>query len=408
MNFVDRYVQYASKLTESPRLFHYFLGYLLLSQVVGRNATYSGATYDAGPNLWLVLIGPSSQARKSSTWKITTDLLNDVFQDRSYILPAGGSYESFLEAWTLRKDESGTACGLVVHDEFKNLNDWIGRDYNIEMKGFLTQAYDQTEVHRRVGTRTKATEYIIPHPFLNIVCATTPKWFYSSINEEKILGGFIPRFTIVCSNEQRPYIPRRPMPDLLEREALINELKRVRELKIGRMDYDEDAAKMHDKWHCHFRDKKRNAHEALVPFISRRVADVHKFAQLNCIMRGGAPVMNSADLDSAIAIIENLIEYTEDVISDRMALTPFQDDRNKVIDLIRKFSNGNGGAVHSKVLRYSRLDKKRFRDIIETLDEERTIKINREATATNKGTYYELQEEETDDAERNALTQNHN
>ena len=386
--FVEKYVDYASKLTEAPRIFHYYMAYMMLSNVVGKRAICNYSDYGAGPNLWMVFIGASSTARKSSSWKIGLDILEkanagDLHKTRIH---SDGSYEAWIEALAERVDKDGVARAMLVFDEYKRLHDWITRDYSSPLETIFTSAYDQTELTRRVGTRDKGRTFTIPHPYINIVAASTLTWFNKSVTQAQILSGFIPRFNIICSDDAGPLLPRRPTPDYTAQGELIDELQAIKNAILGEFTYTDEAGALYDKF---YRDMKRpggkvsKASDVMAPFYSRRLADVHKYAMLNCIIRHDASrKMNKDDVESAIEEqIKNVLMFTNSVIDDKMTNGPFQENRLRVYDLIKKNSGMNGGAPHSIILRSSKLDKQTFDRIIQTLDEEESILINREPCA---------------------------
>lgn len=401
-NFVDKYVDYAGELTEAPRVFHYYMAYMILSLVVGKKAICNYSDYNCGPNLWMVFIGASSTARKSSSWKIGMGILKEVFATElnQPFIHSDGSYEAWIETLDAKKDAEGVARVLMVFDEYKRLHDWITRDYSSPLETLLTSAYDQTEIARRVGTRDKAKTYLIPHPYINICAASTLTWFNKSVTHDQITSGFIPRFNLICSDEPGPLLPRRPVPNLQKKSDLVDELKSIRESFMGEYTYTSDAGATYDKFYC---DTKRGpmsrASDVMVPFYSRRLADTHKYAMLNCIMRHDASrQMNQSDVESAIEEqIKNVLMYTEAIINGKMAYGPFQENRMLVYELIKKHSANNNGAAHSKILRVSKLDKQTFDRVIQTLDEEETILVNRDKGASGRVSIsYKIKPEDDD------------
>lgn len=396
-NFVERYVDYASKLTEAPKIFHYYMGYMILSQVVGCRATCSYADYNAGPNMWMIFIGSSSIARKSSSWKIGLDILDEVFNAElgpQYRLPNDGSYEAWIEYLDAKKDpESGVAEGIMVFDEFKRLHDWLSQKYTAQLEGLLLSTYDQTPIHRRVGTRKEKKEYSIKHPYLNIVASSTMSLFNKSVTNERIESGFLPRFQIICSDDCGTLIPLRPMPDFAVRNSLIEQLKNIRATIRGQYTYSKEAVDYYNKWYAHVAtDLITKSSEHMIPFLSRRRSDVHKYAMLNCIMRNDSSrVMSLTDVEQAIEeSMKNVLMYTESVINDKLTTDKFQSDRMRVYDIIKAKQNGNGGVHHSLILKLSKMNKKNFDEIINTLAEEESIIINREKTAGRPAVFYQV------------------
>jgi hypothetical protein len=397
MNFVERYVAYARELTEAPPLFHYYMAYMLLSFSAGKKCVCNYSDYNAGPNMWMVFIGTSSIARKSSAWKIGTDLLDDLYltDTQGWQMPSDGSYESWIEFLHNRKNEAGVAQGMMVFDEFKRLHDWVSQKYASQLESLLLSTYDQTRILRRVGTRKDVVEYFIPHPYLNIAAASTISLFNQSVTPQRINSGFLPRFQIITCSDMGKLIPRRAVPLLDKKRELVDELARVRNSAGGEYLYEPAAGALYDKWYTDIaRDKLPRASEHMAPFLSRRRSDVHKYAMLNCIMRNEGRTMTVEDVTRAIdEAVKTIVSSTEEVINKQLAFTPFQENRVRVCDLIYKYGGENGGAPHSKILKLSKLDKWNFDKIIETLADEQTILVNKEGSGDRGGrpsTHYKI------------------
>ena len=374
MNFVEKYLSFAEPLTEAPRTFHYYMGYMILSMGVGRRVRYSRAgSLSMAPNLWMIFLGTSSLTKKSTTLRIGTEhVLRHVFKEMPFKYPAEGSHEAFVELMSERPE------GLMAHSEFASLMNWLRRDYNSGLMSLLTDLYDQQpDYERRVGTRDKKKSFVIKNPFVNIVSCSTLEWFNQSLEDESaIQGGFLPRFILVVDKSGKD-LPMTPPPDFLLRDKLVDELQMIQERYEEPLDltYEPAAAKMHDEWYVNFKRARINgAPSGVSSFNSRRQSDLHKFAMLNCVMRGGS-TMTVADLDGAIGIVEQLSEYVSEVISGKLAFTPYQVTRQKVMDLIEKFSAGNGGAPRKKVMQYAKIKVREFEEIISSLDAEGAISI---------------------------------
>lgn len=392
MNFVERYTEFAQPLTEASRRFHYYIGYLMLSQAVERKAWYMGAgSFPLSPCLWIIFIGPSSMTKKSTALRIGMRyILGPVFEGIHLKYPSEGSHESFVE---LLADQPK---GIIIHSEFASFMNWLNRDYNSALLPMLTDLYDLPENYvRRVGTRSKMEIFTITEPFINIATCTTMDWMSENLNESKVIGGFLPRFCMILDPGENAPIPETPDPDEKLKSELIFELQDIRARDLGRMKYSEGARAVHNDWYMEVTQKlKRSVDEKVVPFISRRQSDVHKFAMLNAIMNQ-RDEMNTDDLDRAIGEIEQIMEFSTDIVTNKLTLSIFEKKRNKVLDVIKHLNKSGGEANHWKVLRAARLPLREFKDIIEGLAMEQTISVKKEKLLSGKeAVVYSLQEEE--------------
>lgn len=415
MNFIEKYEKFANPLTEASRVFHNYMAYMILSQAIGRKVFYRGAgSFPLSPCLWVIIIGPSSRTKKTTTIRIATEyILKNAFgPDHEFVYPAEGSHESFIELLTMRPQ------GMVLHTEFANFMNWLSRDYNAALMPVLTHIYDQpAEYTRRVGTRDKAKTYTISRPYVNILACTTIEWLNDKLDEYKLKGGFFPRFILIPDAEHSKLIPETPEPDeklqselCMEAQDLINlpgEYQAV---------YTEDARKKYLDWYPKAKKIVWESSTLTQPFQDRRMSDVHKFAMIHACMRKefrpppenrpldpGQLLMTEEDLERAIGIIEQFFEYNQQIINEDIALTYYEKERHKVLDVIKRLSSSNGnqkhGVPHWMLVKYSKIERRKLRDVIENLLDEKTIHQIDAGTGANgkKKIFYKLKKSEDDD-----------
>lgn len=388
-NVIEKYMQMAEPLTEAPRLFHFYLGHLVVSMALGQRVRYVGAgSFPLYPNLWLALIGPSSLTKKSTTLRIATEHTLRRYFEGAFLCASEGSQESMMEY--LEKNP----LSLIAHDEFANLVSWLTREYNLGLMGVLTNLYDcPPEYRRRVGTRDKAREFIIKNPHLSIATCSTIAWFNKHIKEDFFTGGFLPRFIIVIEPAGDKDLPITPPLDETLCQDIVMDLQAMaaRYSSQTTMAYDAPAAKIYCEFYMDAKKRMRSldSSAAAPSFYARRISDLHKFAMIHCAMRH-AGTMNTEDLDYAIGITEQSFEYIDTLLSDKLATTPFQGERQKVLEIIEKLSGGNGGAPRWLVLKKARMRVRDFDEIINGLFAEESITVIQEQKNIGKKTFYKI------------------
>lgn len=389
MNFIEEYMKYAEPQTSAPRVYHYYMAYSILSLIIGRRATYHGFGGEKGPNLWFIILGPSSVSHKSTVLRIGSRLLQYVYADNSFSYPNDGSKEGFIE--TL----SAQSSGIIHADEFLSFLSWIDRDYNSGLMSLLTNLYDQPSFYsRKIGTGDKSKTYTIQNPYINIFAMSTIEWFNQKLTEGMIRGGFLPRFILIHSNSSGKIIPITPKPDESLEKELVWFLTELKARSFGPMDYEKDAQDLFCKWYISYAESYRKTSTAnMNAFLQRRLSDCHKFAMIHSILRTDSLKINKEDLESAITITENIIKSTEAVIDNDIALDPYQIRRKKVLADIRLHQEDSPeGAQHTKIMKYSHLEKKVFISVIESLLEEEAILKEVVSTATKSSSYYRTRE----------------
>jgi len=386
MNFIEKYMNFAEPLTEAPRQFHFYMAYMLLSCAVNRKAWYAKAgSFNMSPNLWFILIGPSSITKKSTMLNIALRHVLDYTEIEFEKYPQGGSQENFLEIL------SEKPMGIITQSEFATFMDWVNRDYNTGLTSILSELFDQPKIIKRsVGTRGKRTDYKVENPFVNIATVTNIEWMNDCLKETKVTGGFIPRFNLILSNDTGKLLPETPAPNEQIRKELIWDLEKINETNYGEMNYDAQARKANHDWYIQFKTQyMKDVPPNLVACLDRRASDIHKFAMLNCAMRDGRE-MNLSDFTNAVDIITNIASFTQQVICDKIALNQYQVNKTKLTEMINKVSGRNGGCPHSVLLKMSKMKGKDMRDILEDLSEEGTIRIEQDKTGPRVKNLYHI------------------
>ena len=395
MTFIDRYLEYATPQTGAPRQYHFYAAYAILATVIGRRATYHGAGGAKGPNLWMVILGPSSMAYKSTVTNIMSGVLREFYepQAKEFLLPSSGSFESFVEVLSERSQ------GILINDEFVSVLDWMDKKYNGELTGLLTKLYDYGShtFTRRVGTRKNAQTYTITDPFINAFYCSTFEWFNQKMNEGLIMGGFIPRHILIHVDAPSTMVPITPPADLALRDSLVSTLSEINTLPLGPMDYTPQAKKAFIDWYKELVPRiSKDANSMLQPILHRRMADTHKFAMVHAAMRSSPLEMNMDDLDKATRITEDLIQMAAFIVGGKINLNPFQAARQKVLDLITRYQHLNGveGAPRHLILKYAKMKARDFDEIIQTLEQEGLIEIiPTKLTGGRPSSHYRLTEQ---------------
>ena len=189
MSFIDDYVEYAVEFTDAPVILHHRIAMSLISTVVNRKVWIVQGMKRIYPNLWTLIITPSSFFRKSYSMEIAEDLLREAAP--MLLLPKEFSHERLIEMLQERPQS------LMVFDEFKNFLELMKTTYAALSKGVITSLFGCPSVYDR---STKTKEVRIENPFLNILTASTIDWIKNSVNEDDVAGGFMPRFLIVLAS----------------------------------------------------------------------------------------------------------------------------------------------------------------------------------------------------------------
>ncbi|HEY2921730.1 MAG TPA: hypothetical protein VGK77_22310, partial [Candidatus Binatia bacterium] len=164
--------------------------------VLGRNAWLENPQ-KLFPNFYILLVGQTGRARKSTVLWLATELLRRVDQDVE-IIRGIVSTEGIFERL---KDKGTRALGYA--DELRavlSANQRRGTSDILPKMNSLYSCPDSDAITRR--DRDKSTE--VEEPFFSFVTATPLRYVERLLGNEEIAGGVLNRYLIVCGKEQAP------------------------------------------------------------------------------------------------------------------------------------------------------------------------------------------------------------
>ncbi|NCC96301.1 MAG: hypothetical protein EOM02_05605 [Synergistales bacterium] len=185
--FIRDYVDFASSLTDAPKIFHVFCGLTLLSSIVGRRAYCPGfGGRPLYPNLWTVLIAPSSSYRKTTAVNIAADFIADL---GGKTLPQEFSPEMLIQ------EISSSPKSTFIWSEFGSALARFEREYMQGIKDILADLYDCPPDYTR---KTKGGDFAVQDPYITMLGATNMDWMTDKKNiRGDMRGGFIARILFV-------------------------------------------------------------------------------------------------------------------------------------------------------------------------------------------------------------------
>ncbi len=199
--FIADYIHYAEQTTDAPRIFHLFCGLSVLSSAVGRRAWIQGfGNRPLYPNLWSVLVAPSTNYRKSTAIGIAEDLMKEI---GTPILPQDFSQEMLIQML------SSTPQSTFVWSEFGIPLGNFQKEYMSGIKDVLAHLYDCPDEYER--SLMKGT-LRVEKPYINILGGTNIKWLLDKNFKDDLRGGLMARILWVpyTSKDFELDMPGRP------------------------------------------------------------------------------------------------------------------------------------------------------------------------------------------------------
>lgn len=216
--FVERYIKWASGLTDASVQYHQSGAFMILSALLAGNIKLPTSFGNVIPNLWFMILGNTTITRKTTAMNLAMRLLYDV-DDRA-LLATDGSLEGILVGLRDRPKQPS----IFLRDEFTGLLEAIAhKDYMAGFAEQLTKLYDGEPLRRLL--RKEVID--IKDPIFIMYVGGIKSKTQMMITEELVMGGFLPRFIMITAepdlSKVRPIGP--PVPqDVESRELIKNEL----------------------------------------------------------------------------------------------------------------------------------------------------------------------------------------
>lgn len=375
--FTEAYMEYCKRQTDAPSVFHRALSYMIVSSVVNRSAHLKFGFKKLYPNLFLLIVAPSSAHRKSWSMGIATRMIRVIHRD--FVLPDVSSREAFVSE-VCDKNRTIPGCGIIKIDELKGFMDRIKtKSY---MDGFmqdLSSLYDNESMYRRKGI-DNPERFIMEDPFINMMAACSNEWFYQSIQSGDISGGFLARFIWVVYEKlvtnPSPW-PAPENPELFGR--CIAKLDRMKSF-IGEVRLSQEAKQTYEQWFMGF--TKTHQGGLWDANYHRAPAIIMKIAMLNTIMRMESeskfPV-SGPFADIASADIQGAINMIEDTLMNFGKVTIGATKSHTMAKRVVKFIVEKGGTVsRSDIMNGVRgINAKYLDDVLKTLEDSDVIHISK-------------------------------
>ena len=300
-SFLGHYMIYM-QTQETATAFDFWSGLWCISSACAR------ATYVARPrapiylNLFVVLVGESGVARKTTSVAMSTRCVrrllgaHHVGHIDSKVTP-----ERLDQLLMERTQEYGTAQICITCPE---LAVFMGTEsYVAHMPIMLTDLYDCPDTRIGGGTVSRGS-VLQEHVWVNLLSASTPTWLLKTVNPNVIEGGFTSRCYFIISNEPKRLIPwpEDPDPDLFkdlqdDLHIIANEVR-----TRGPIHVTDTAMERFRQWYA---TRERSIDPFKQSFEAREDAHVLRVAALLCI-NDGSFAIKRGHVNIAIRLISEV------------------------------------------------------------------------------------------------------
>lgn len=361
------YETYWAPTTDAPRVYHVAAALAVVATVVENRVYLPFGGDRLYPNVWTLILGPSSFFRKSTALAKARKTITRLHADdhgASPLLPDEFSREALL------KKLSEKPQGLLTYSEFSGALAAFSRDYMSGTKETLADLYDCPPTYTRI---VGANTWKINSPCISILAASQTDWFLEKLKSGDVRGGFLARFTYWPAFEKRRFIAVPPEPDAAVGARLLRGLNALRAVRGPILLGSSEQAAYADWVERHERDLHGAANIGeLSPFWSRLSITALKIAMLLQVAHDGALVISPEALTRAIELTDFLKASLRHLFAEEFAFSEPMRNRQKLLRLVRRYPKG---ISRRDLMRASNLLARDFDQIVSTLQQEERITL---------------------------------
>jgi hypothetical protein len=358
------YEDYWLPTTDAPREYNIACGLAAHAALIGSNLYLPFGGQQLRLNLWALILGPSSDFRKSTTinqGRRTIRRLYDGQTDAAPLLPDEFSREALLSRLSERPQ------GLLTYSEFSGALATFGRDYMSGTKETLADLYDGPPTYERtVGART----FTIQNACLSILAASQTEWFLEKLKAGDVRGGFLARFTFWPAFVKKYTVALPPEPDARVGSALIGGLNEIRQVK-GVVELNGEIRRRYERWVLSHEKELQGIERVadISPFWCRLSVTTLKLAAILQVSHDRERVVSRDCLDRAIGLTEYLKASLRYLFAEEFAFSKSMQERQRVLRYVRD----HAGCKRRDILRNCNLILKELWPILGSLKEEGRI-----------------------------------
>lgn len=379
--FLRDYVNLYEPLTEAHPQLHLAAALIAVSTVLGKKVYMPFGASAIHPNLFILGLGESGMARKSTTLNPVVKMLYRF--DESLIMGDVMSHEAFFKS--LRENPNKFGCW----HEFRSLIENAEKNYGKGLIAELTKLYDCPPFIKVNLLNVKKNENpIIKDPYVAVICLTTIDWF--KVSQADISGGFLGRFLPIASppGKSRSISVPPPVDEGLE-NVLFNLLSDISKLE-GRISLATDALELVKGLYAESEEefktiKNRDIYSS---FWSRLQTNLLKLSIVLSLTKSSPSFVIQADTILKANHIMSHAKESYKFMMENANLTPEMAKERKVMRIIEEA--GKAGIRHSDALKRSHETAKPFEYIIKSLIEKEEVEQHQLASKTKTATFYVL------------------
>lgn len=340
------------------------------------------------PNMYIVLLGPAAQTRKSTALKIGEDIVG------SLQIPTLGQDNSTAaiirdirnSAFHWQEDDGSIRTQSAVTSFQSELAVFLG-SRNTELQAYMTDWYDCPSTWKRTTKHQGIDD--IPGMCFCLIGAMAPDWIPYVFSPESIGGGFTSRVMFVSETRKERTIadPTLYPPNEKLREDLIHDLELIHHL-AGEFRMSPEAKKFYVDW---YEEDDQNIQRGIFPikdtsfhtYCGRRPTLLRKLSMVLSAASGNSLQVEVKDIELALKFMneaEAKMPGTFDAVGRSVV--------SQQLAIVSSIIQARGKVLKSVLLRevYKDVTQEALAEIEVTLEQTKLAKITR-MTETNDTMY---------------------
>jgi hypothetical protein len=357
---IQTYMNYTRKFSESPPVFHLATYCQTVACIVGRGRYIVQGEDNIYPNLYTLVVAPSSLHKKTSAIRLLKKWLNRL-QVMKGFMGQVGSPEGLFAAL---QDNGGSAVSFYS-EAGQLLAQANSKKYMGDILEMLNDLYDCPDFYRkRLSGGAKTANNVC----LNLIGASQLDSLTKHVRESDLLSGFLPRFAVVFDDKLQPHMVCRPSPDTKLQSKIFGNLNEIRKAcqEAKAMDLTRDAWEYFESWGNDKYAQAVLAPPQIQPMYGRLEAHALKLAIIIHLSR--YPKETEIDLTSTMAACDYadfILESYRRLVMEELTFTVNEQKLKRVADFIKS----QGEVAHRDVANTTRYKKRELDELLQSLVE---------------------------------------
>ncbi len=306
-DWITYYLEFTDE-TEPPESYHIWTAITLIGGIMGRKVAFPWGHSKIYPNLYVVLVGPSSRTRKG----VAMDIGTSIFLAASGILSADAiTKEQLIRAiaHAVNYFENPETKTMEIHSSLMTISKELAVFLGQKDIGFIADLTDWYDSHDswKYETKTSGSDHLRGVCY-SLLAGTAPDWFQSMLPLEAVGGGFTARIIFVAEEQKRKIVEEPGLINKQLQKHLISDLEKIG-LMTGYFSFSLEAKERYKKW---YRTEEEKMKEGIYPipdprfhsYCERRATHIKKIGMIIAASHSEEKIVTLEDFNRSLVILE--------------------------------------------------------------------------------------------------------